>query len=415
MNSCIDDVHLLNNSIGVEGARLLARKFKEERIDLSGTSIHDKGAQEIAELIKLKNIKAVDISACGISDFGICAIADAIIYTNSLKSIYLDCNDFGNEGMKCLIEALKKNHSLQVFVVTGYEIDQSFLRVAEDIIARNRSKFVQDAIEDFALNLQSEIFLNHYSICYSDLRKLSKELCSNYYLTKLCLSNMNIRSAGVSLISEALFSNSHLKVLEVSQNAIEKDGVVALAEALKVNSCLHLSLNSICLDGATALSKSLLLNSCLESLIVDGCNLREKEFGVLASALIENNSLQTLSIRYNSIGEIGAWILSELIVNNRTLQSIFIERNSIPSYRMNEILEALVFNNSILNFTYRGNDFDQISSEIEFILEKNKKVFRNECKMLIFELFARISAKVSCMLEMNIASSIMRDAGLTEH
>jgi Ran GTPase-activating protein (RanGAP) involved in mRNA processing and transport len=412
VNENVENIVLLNNSFGIEGARLYAKKFRDEYINICDSTIDNDWALEIAELIKNTSIRSLDISLCEIYNIEI--IADAIAFNNTLHSVNFSYDNFDEEDFEVLIEAFKKNTSLQLVGLDGNDFDSALLGEISCVMSRNRKKIVLDAIDDIASNRKSEISLSSYRIDFCEFRILAKELCTNYYLTKLSLSSTNIRCVEMVLLAEALHSNSHLLSLNISNTNIGNDGMFAIAEALKTNSSLrilNISFNHIRTQGANALGKSFLFNNSLEELCLNYCKLQFEQCSAILTPLMENISLQKISMNGNSIGDRGAQVIAQLLRRNHVLQSIDIGECGITADGEKSILESLAFNHSLLNLSYKENDFDHNNSILKIFLEKNYKRFKNESKMITFELFKRASIKMSCMIEISITSIIFQLAG----
>ena len=178
----LKNCNLLNNSLNVESATMLAKIGAEKGIMLSGMTRN----QTEAEFLSGEDLQSADAIL----------IASDLQFMAVLTELNLFDNNIGDDGAKAIAEALKVNPVLN--------------------------------------NL--DLFNN--SIGMEGAKAIAEALKVNPGLTILDLGNNSIGADGAKAIAEALKVNAVLNTLELGDNSIGADGAKAIAEALKVNPVL---------------------------------------------------------------------------------------------------------------------------------------------------------------------------------
>ena len=120
-NNVIEDLILSENSIGVEGTRIIGRFLKADKnkalsgLFLWGNRFGDEGVVALVEGLKTNtSIRTLNLMRCDVSDEGAIALASLLANGSHLEVLCLQGNQIGEAGMKALANALKHNQSLQV-------------------------------------------------------------------------------------------------------------------------------------------------------------------------------------------------------------------------------------------------------------------------------------------------------------
>ena len=298
--SVLKNCNLLQNSLGIKSATMLAKMGAERGIMLSSmtcdqteayfyetdlrpadailiasdlifmavlttlclgsNSIGDEGAKAIAEALKVNTVMTeLNLSWNLIGVDGAKAIAEALKVNTAVTTLYLNHNSFGDEGAIAIAEALKVNEVLTTLDLYRHDIGP------EGAIAIAEALKVNAVVTN--LNLRSN------SIGVEGAKAIAEALKVNAVLTELSLWNNNIGPEGAIAIAEALKVNAVVTTLSLWKNSIGDEGAIAIAEALKVNAVvttLSLGCNSIGDEGAIAIAEALKVTTVLTKLDILG-------------------------------------------------------------------------------------------------------------------------------------------------
>ena len=81
-------------------------------LGLDSNSISAKGAGELSEVLNKTNLVRINLGHNKIGDEGAKCLGEALKSNKTLKELDLRCNEIGLEGMGALFEALKGNSTL---------------------------------------------------------------------------------------------------------------------------------------------------------------------------------------------------------------------------------------------------------------------------------------------------------------
>ena len=107
-------------------------------LDLSGLSILDIGAVELARVLNTTQVIELDVSRCGIEEEGIKALSRMLEHNCSLSTLYLNETKFSSTALESLSRCLVQNNTLKV------------LGIAEDPAAAELS---EKNLQDFLVRL----------------------------------------------------------------------------------------------------------------------------------------------------------------------------------------------------------------------------------------------------------------------
>jgi Leucine Rich repeat len=238
--------------------------------------------------------------------------------------LYLGDQDFNDEDIDSLCEALKKNGKIRKIDFRGKEISEKAI----------------SAITSLS-NIKGLIMMGT-GITGSHIKILSSSS-----LEELDISSNTIDAEGILDLSK----NKSIKILKATNCDISSK---SLADFIKNNSTIEdldfsdNELDDDCLN-------TIHLNTSLKSLTLKGCGLTSK----CSKLLAENKSIESINLSYNPIKTDGLMVLSK----NSTLRCITIMRGEIDNIGFlgkNESLKKLSF------------PFNSINSEGISGLEKNK-------------------------------------------
>jgi hypothetical protein len=178
---------------------------------------------------------------------GLKCISRAIETNSALYKISMAFNNIGDEGAKWFSEAIKWNYNLQVINLRGNRIKDE------------GAKWISKAIEHNSALL--EIDLSWNLIEFEGSKCLSKAIRQNSTLQKINLEGNLVRANGAKYLAEAIKQNSSLLEINLEMNFIRNEGVKYLAQAIKHNSSLleiNLERNHICDEGARYIARAVI-------------------------------------------------------------------------------------------------------------------------------------------------------------
>ena len=114
----------VGNNFGVGFASDIANALRVntslQKLDLTLTSIGDKGALKLAEALETnQTLKVLKLHQCEIGSMGATAIANALCQNSSLKELHLTDNTICEVGSHALLNALKENYSLELLTMNS--------------------------------------------------------------------------------------------------------------------------------------------------------------------------------------------------------------------------------------------------------------------------------------------------------
>ena len=199
-NKTVQNLWLRNNNIGSIGANNLAKSLKSNRtlksILLTGNRIGHDGIASLAKaLLENDTLESISLNENPIGIRGIESMATLLSSGEcSLKILYLNKINLGDEGIRILANALTENDTLKC------------LEIANNNISHVGAQCLEHALED------------------------------NNTLQKVTLAHNDIGNEGAGCISSSLINNRSLNVLDLSHNNIGNEGAKAMVESLSIRS-----------------------------------------------------------------------------------------------------------------------------------------------------------------------------------
>jgi len=278
-NSPLQVLDLSFNQLGNEGAHLLVKPWCNLReLDLTGNSIGDTGAVDIANLLN----------------------------QSSLTKLILTENSIRDNGMAALAKTLATNTTLKILGLGALTFNLLSPASAREIATMLRTN-----------TALTELYLNNCALGHWGANSLADGLQHNHTLKTLhACGNSITMSAAVAL------TNTALQHLRLTANWIDTEGAKALASALMINTTLQtldLGGNMIGTAGAVALASTLLSNRTLHDLNLSDNDIGDDGAFGLASVLAKNMTLEGLGLASSTIGPAGLVALHKAMSYNYTL------------------------------------------------------------------------------------------------
>lgn len=191
-------------------------------VDLYGRYIGNKGAKEIAAILKQSShITALRLGENNIGDAGIQFLVEALIAYPTLITLDLRENNIGGLGAQFLAELLITNRTLTALDLEGNNIGDVDIRILAESLKRNASLII--------LNLRFN------NINDTGLNYLAEALTTNKVLITLDLEGNNIGDAGAQVLATTLMTNTALVALYLRLNDFGDVGRNCLLDALILN------------------------------------------------------------------------------------------------------------------------------------------------------------------------------------
>ena len=123
-NSTIEELYLLENNLGLEGARSISRLLQTNdnraltKLNLRGNQFGNEGISVLIDgLRRNTSLRKLKLCDCRISDDGAIALASFLEHGSHLNDLSLQYNQIGEAGMLALANALKFNRNLSTLKV----------------------------------------------------------------------------------------------------------------------------------------------------------------------------------------------------------------------------------------------------------------------------------------------------------
>ena len=324
------------NRLGDEGASIIAsaifpdggdRHHSLSVLELAFNSIGDSGCDSLALrcIAGNFNLQTLCLSGNQFGESGILAISAAILHGTGLRKLRLTANNVGPRGMNAMAEAITKNESRIMHLISSGDLDGSLIRSMEELHLGDTSITSNgfNAIPPMILVNSSlrVLALSNNNLCDRDIVYLSHALSQNKHipLESLHLSFNEITCQGVECLMNAIWGSETLRELKLDNNKMKDRGaqlcgVVLTSVALQT---LDLSFNKITTVGIKALMKNLSENSSVLSLALAGIPLDHTSSKAVSYALAYNTSLKALYLDNCSTGYSSQRHIVAGIVSNR--------------------------------------------------------------------------------------------------
>ncbi|XP_065900772.1 protein NLRC3-like isoform X2 [Dysidea avara] len=334
-----------NNLTGLRDISTAVMKTNTVKImSMDCNSLTEEEALSISEMMTC--LEELDISYNCFGDNGAVILSDGIKASKTLRELIIRCNEIAATGATAIAKSLTQNTSLEVLNMDDNCVGPEGVNAIVHAIIENKT-------------------LNVLSLINNDLDqdevKIIALAINNNTLKELYIDNNYAAATGAIAIADALKNNISLEVLDMRCNDIGDNGAIAIALAIKSNNTLkklNIGYNSITLIGAMTIAECLAHNTSLEVLTMNGNSLGQKGGNRVAHAIIINKTLKVLSLISNYLSQDQVKIIA-LVINHNTLKELYIGHNRATATGAIAIANVLTHNTSLEVLDMRCNDIGQ--------------------------------------------------------
>ena len=286
-------LHLNDNPLGDEGAKVLAEMLGGKGAESSGTVN--------------TTLEHVGLSSCHIGPIGAQHLAQALCVNTSVKTLDLHGNAIGDQGVEALAKVLRAKHCRTVNTTLeckNVEIELyncSIGPVGTQLLAQGLCSNTTVKKISFGDNpIGDEGAMAFASMLGGSISRVVGFENAQTALQDVNLSLCSIGSVGAQHLAQALCVNTSVKTLDLSHNLLGDEGAKALAEMLML--------------GGNGAESSGTVNTTLEHVDLGWCNIGNIGAVHLAQALCVNTSVKTLCLFGNKdIGSEGASAVKKML------------------------------------------------------------------------------------------------------
>ncbi len=352
----LESMNLSGNSIGVEGIKIIAERWKGlNELHLGSNNINKDAAQLIAE--KLSHLKVLDLSFNKIENEGAKAIAENL---KELTSLDLSYCDLGLESVMSIAKSLRELTSL---TMSKCEVgDEGAKAIAHGlgklkILKLHDCKVKIDGAVQIANRLDQlrVLHLGHNKIEDIGVTEIAKKL---HNLTELNVSVTKMGNEGALIIAENL---TKLQILEIAVNNVTEQGVISIVKSLGELTSLDISSCIISKSTFDLIAENL---SKLETLKLFGCELKSED---IETSIPKLDKLKILNLDFNKIDDSGVKLISKKL---RKLTKVSLVYNNVNCEGAIAIAENL---SELRDLNLMGNN---IGDEGAAAIAKNLKKLR---------------------------------------
>ena len=401
----MSELHLNNHTFKEEQGFLIVEILKNNNflrsVSLTGNYFgNDTGKVIIEELFNHRHytMTYLDFSCNNLNNSLICIIADKIKNNNTLKSLKLNKNYFGDNEGNAIAKALCENTTLTYLDIRRNHIENfagqfgkmleknntiRSLDIGYNILGEAGGKSI---IEAMCINTT----LTSLNLEFNNLDSKIGDAIANMINKNTTIEKLNLASNWlgviVSIIADALRVNKTITELNLNSNNLLGDGVQEISDALLMNTTiitLDLSSNRIGEKGALAIAKLVRMNKTITTLILSNNFLRrnslDKETGIkeIADALNENKTITELDLEHNKIGIDGIKSIAKVLCKNKKLKKLNLEHNKLRVEGARIIAEALCNNTTLEYLNLRNNKLELkgVSTIVDALCKNNTITF----------------------------------------
>jgi Ran GTPase-activating protein (RanGAP) involved in mRNA processing and transport len=370
---------LLENSLDIESATMLAKIGAERGIMLSGMT---------------RDQTEADFSSRGFQSADAILIGSDLQFMAVLTELSLSENNIGAEGAIAIAEALKVNAVMKNLSVAYNNniLGEAAQQLAAAALCSSSLEVLSGVpIKELREDKLTELNLSSKGLGPTEGIVLAELIKFSAVLTKLFLYRNNIGDDGAKAIAEALKVNAVVTTLYLHINGIGDEGAIAISEALKVNAVvttLALGNNNIGAEGAIAIAEALKVTAVVTTLSLHNNSIGDEGAIAMAEALKVNAMVTTLSLEGNNIGNEGAIAIAEALKVTAVLTILKLGVNEIGAEGAIAIAEAL-------KFRAKNAECDAMIPELE---EKKAKAGEEASKA--YQIASAAALKEKVVLEM---------------
>ncbi|KAF7818321.1 Ran GTPase-activating protein 1 [Senna tora] len=276
-------------------------------LNLSNNAMGEKGVREFGSLLGSQtNLEELYLMNDGISKEAAKAVSELIPSTEKLRVLHFHNNMTGDEGAISIADILKRSPTMEDFRCSSTRVDSDGgVALAEALGTCTHLK---------KLDLRDNMFGVEAGVA------LSKVIPAFVDLTEIYLSYLNLEDDGAEALASALKESApSLEVLEMSGNDITVKGAASLAACIASKQFLtkiNLSENELKDEGAILISKALEEgHSQLTEVDLSTNAIRRSGARLLAHAVVQKPGFKLLNINANFISDEGIDELNDIFKN----------------------------------------------------------------------------------------------------
>ncbi|EFC43720.1 predicted protein, partial [Naegleria gruberi] len=284
-NQTLCQLNLASNGMGSDGIRILCRglvdNFSLTELDISSNNIGSAGCEFLAKVLDSTNLQKLIMERNQIGDKGVSIMCDKMknMLTPTLTYWDLTENKISHEGVLSICEMLKIDKCLKTLKIECNE-------------------FGDKGAEEFAQLLEinktlKKLFLGENAIGDEGAKEIGKVMALNKTLKTLFLNNNLIKDSGTKRIMIGLTDGTKLKHLDLSFNRIGDRAGVEIARVLATNrslKTLNLKQNEL-KESGEQIAEAMRKNFSLTSMDFSFNDFSYKSFSFISEALKRNDKL----------------------------------------------------------------------------------------------------------------------------
>jgi len=214
----------------------------------------------------------------------------------------------------------------------------------------------------------TKIDLSQRNLRSSDAKLVKMALLQNANLSVLKLGYNNLGNAGVAALAAGIVAHKNLISLDLGFNSFADEGCQALANALKGSSImtLYLAGNLFSEDGAIAISDAIRVGCSLASLHLTGNRLGPAGVTAITSAILENElqqrgGMKELFLGGTSMGPEGCHAVARMLERSSSIKVISLANCGISDVEVSIIAASIKENRNKLPLQYLQLSFNAIT------------------------------------------------------
>eukprot|EP01025_Chloroclados_australasicus_P024400 TRINITY_DN24488_c0_g1_i2.p3 TRINITY_DN24488_c0_g1~~TRINITY_DN24488_c0_g1_i2.p3 ORF type:complete len:345 (-),score=74.89 TRINITY_DN24488_c0_g1_i2:23-1057(-) len=257
-NTTLQSLNLSDNYVGALGATTLAGALRYNvgiaKLNVGGNGIGEEAARELCQAMLDRDVKMqeLNLSKDDVVGKAIDTVAE-IVAKHELRELNLYMNNFGDDAMIKLANALKSNTTMEVLILGYNNISRRGVQALADTLSGNSQlknldlsynplghDGIQDLVNVIKYNMPGLETLN-LRWCkageYEGAQALSDLVMYNSHIKNLDISGNGLKDNGALLVARSLreHENKQLLELDMAHNEIKDEGAFAVAQALKAN------------------------------------------------------------------------------------------------------------------------------------------------------------------------------------
>eukprot|EP00550_Attheya_septentrionalis_P009177 CAMPEP_0198287058 /NCGR_PEP_ID=MMETSP1449-20131203/5993_1 /TAXON_ID=420275 /ORGANISM="Attheya septentrionalis, Strain CCMP2084" /LENGTH=442 /DNA_ID=CAMNT_0043984953 /DNA_START=100 /DNA_END=1428 /DNA_ORIENTATION=- len=311
-----------------------------------------------------RSLKEIDIDEMSISKSLAIDIADALPKNTYLTKLRL----ISNRGLE-----EKMNHSIFNIIVSGLgrnayitTVEIMYATITRDTanalgvaLARNEAlkkiclsncDFSTTGLSVLFMGMQHNKSIEDVTIRSCDLGNSASDIvAASLPLMKprcLTLEHTNIGNDGLRFLFDNVLKNDNLRELSLSGNQLDKDSIKLLASCLKSP------------------------KQKVDKLVLSSCGLNYACIRAFSNGLKLNPTLTNIDLSENGFGDEGALVLKRLLIKNNSILELNVEECNITDARLEKaIVDGLRYNNSFLKSMFSEQISLSIMESVDMIRE----------------------------------------------